>query len=298
MSFDKYLVLHTFATNKKNRLKILKSKASLAESIKEIRKRKKTIGFVPTMGALHDGHLSLIKIAATYADYVICSIFVNPTQFNDAIDLERYPRTIDRDVSLLEETSCQIIFLPEVEEMYPENENWSFNLGYLESILEGKFRKGHYQGVTQIVKKLLDAVSPDYLFLGQKDFQQVKVIQYMINQLKIPVRSIMCPIVRDPDGLALSSRNARLSALERTRALALSRVLLQTKQNYPLRTIDALKEEAWQMLNQAEGLIPEYFEICNAETLLPAINLDSPGIVALLAAHVGEVRLIDNIILK
>lgn len=279
-------------------MKVLKSKASLAEFIEEARSKKKTVGFVPTMGALHIGHLSLIEIASQYADLVICSIFVNPTQFTNVYDLEHYPRTIDSDISLLRNSACQVLFLPEIDEMYTRDEKWTFNLGYLENILEGKFRKGHYQGVTQIVKKLLDAVNPDYLFLGQKDFQQVKIIQHMIGELNIPVKSIMCPIVRETDGLALSSRNIRLSAIERTHALSLSKILFQTKDDFPVKSIAALKKQAWQMLAQAEGVIPEYFEICDSETLLTATKVNSNGIVALLAAHVGDVRLIDNIILK
>lgn len=280
------------------KLKILTSKAELAQALQDLKQQDKTVGFVPTMGALHAGHMTLVKIAAELTDFVIVSIFVNPTQFNNSKDLDRYPRPIDKDISLLTSSRCKILFLPEVEEMYSHNESWNLDLGYLEHILEGEFRPGHYQGVTQIVKKLLDITAPDFVFLGQKDFQQVLVLEHMVKSLKLPAELVMCPIVRDDDGLALSSRNLHLSTAERRQALILSKALFYVQKNFSTQTIDELKSNAWNMLDSAAGVIPEYFEICDAQTLLPATSKEITTIVALVAARVGETRLIDNIILK
>jgi pantoate--beta-alanine ligase len=279
-------------------LEIFTTKSALSKFLSNFKKENKITGFVPTMGALHLGHLSLISRALEVCDVVICSIFVNPTQFNNPADLERYPRPVERDIKLLTDAKCDVLFMPDVEEMYAQNEDWNYNLGYLEEILEGEFRTGHYQGVTQIVKKLLDAVNPDKLFLGQKDFQQVRVIDHMIKSLRIPVKTEMCPIVREKDGLAFSSRNVHLSAVERKQATVLSKVLFDTKEEFNSLTIDGLKSKGWQVLNAAPGICPEYFEICDAETLLPVSSKEPKSIVALLAAKVGSTRLIDNIILK
>lgn len=250
------------------------------------------------MGALHKGHQSLIDIAGELTDVVVCSIFVNPTQFTDAKDLEKYPRPIEADINLLKSTRCNVLFLPSVEEMYTEGETWHTDLGYLENILEGEFRPGHYQGVTQIVKKLIDVVQPDYMFMGQKDFQQVMVIDRMIKTLNLPVELVMCPIVREDNGLALSSRNVHLSAEQRDQATILSKALNYVKQHFAHLSVNSLKENAWQLLANANGVSPEYFEICNSKTLLPEANQESEGLIALVAAKVGNIRLIDNIILK
>ncbi len=250
------------------------------------------------MGALHQGHLSLIEIAARNTDHVVCSIFVNPTQFNDPKDLEKYPRPIDADIAKLEQVDCDILFLPTVQEMYSGDEKWSIDLGYLERILEGRFRPGHYQGVTQIVKKLFDVVQPNKAFFGQKDYQQVKVIMKLVELYSLPVEIVMCPILREEDGLAMSSRNIHLSPSERNEALALSESLRRTRENYSMKQIAELQIEAVNFLHSSEGVELEYFEICNAETLLPAESKEEPGLVALVAAKVGHTRLIDNIIIK
>lgn len=279
-------------------MEILTSKAQLAEALQELRQANKTIGFVPTMGALHAGHMTLIKIAGELTDVVVASIFVNPTQFNNPADLDKYPRPIESDIKLLQQSKCSILFLPEVAEMYTTDESWNLDLGYLENTLEGKFRPGHYQGVTQIVKKLLDIAQPDFVFLGQKDFQQVMVLEHMVKALELPSELVMCPIVRDDDGLALSSRNIHLSRIERQQALSLSKALFYVQKHFELLTIDQLKENAWLMLDLAPGVMPEYFEICDSDTLLPTQSKDTRSIIALVAAKVGETRLIDNIILK
>ena len=279
-------------------MEIITSKFDLTEFLSNVRKNNKSVGFVPTMGALHAGHLSLIKIAKELTDFVVCSIFVNPTQFTNQNDLENYPRPIEEDVKLLEASGCDVLFLPAVTEMYGENEEWKFEVGYLENILEGKFRAGHYRGVTQIVKKLLDAVNPDYMFLGQKDYQQVMVLDHMVKSLNIPSELVMCPIVREDDGLALSSRNIHLTTADRQNALVLFQVLFQAKEHFQQLSITQLKSEAWSKLVNAQGITPEYFEICDAATLLPVESKSAESIIALVAAKVGNTRLIDNIILK
>ena len=278
-------------------LKIFTSKQELSGHLDKLKGQGKSIGFVPTMGALHMGHLSLIEIAKRLTDVVVCSIFVNPTQFNDPKDLELYPRPIETDTIKLQEANCDILFLPSAAEMYDGTEAWHIDLGYIETILEGRFRPGHYQGVTQIVKKLFDLVLPDKAFFGQKDFQQVKVISKMIEIYKMPVEIVTCPILRENDGLAMSSRNIHLSGTERNQALALSQALLITRDNALLKPLDDIKAKAEEYINNSDGIELEYFEICDADTLLPATDT-STSLIALVAAKVGKTRLIDNIIIK
>jgi pantoate--beta-alanine ligase len=278
-------------------LKIFVTRTDLSDYLNSLRKSGKIIGFVPTMGALHEGRISLLDLAATQSDIIVCSIFVNPTQFNDPKDLERYPRPIEDDINKLK-NKCDVLFLPEVREIYPEKEEWHINLGELEKKLEGRYRPGHYQGVTQIVKKLFDIVKPDLVFFGQKDFQQYLVIQKMVRLLRMKVRLVLCPIIRDKDGLAMSSRNIHLSDKQRKQALALSRVLNMTRRDFNEKTIDALKAGGIAFLNKSEGLETEYFEICNARDLTPAVSRQTKSLIALVAAKVGNTRLIDNIILK
>lgn len=278
-------------------LKIFTSKQELSGHLDKLKGQGKSIGFVPTMGALHMGHLSLIEIAKRLTDVVVCSIFVNPTQFNDPKDLELYPRPIEADTIKLQEVNCDILFLPSTAEMYDGTEAWHIDLGYIETILEGRFRPGHYQGVTQIVKKLFDLVLPDKAFFGQKDFQQVKVISKMIEIYKMPVEIVTCPILREDDGLAMSSRNIHLSGTERNQALALSQALLITRDNALSKPLDDIKTQAEEYINNSDGIELEYFEIRDADTLLPATDT-STSLIALVAARVGKTRLIDNIIIK
>ncbi len=277
-------------------MKIFNSKEELSDCLSQFKKHPKIIGFVPTMGALHEGHLALIRIAAAQCDIVVCSIFVNPTQFNDPIDFEKYPKTIEADISKLESLKCDILFLPDVKEMYPEKEEWHFDLGELEKVLEAKSRPGHYQGVTQIVKKLLDAIKPDHVYFGQKDFQQFLVIEKMVRGLRIPVKLRMCPIVRDKDGLALSSRNIRLSDDQRKQALALSQSLQLTKKDFNKKSIKHLKADGIAFLG-IKGIKPDYFEICNAKNLKAVSDKRAAKLIVLVAAYVGGTRLIDNLIL-
>lgn len=278
-------------------MKIFTTKKELQQYVQQARNSQKTIGFVPTMGALHQGHLSLIEQAKQLSDEVACSIFVNPTQFTDPKDLEKYPRTIEADTALLEQVNCDILFNPAVSEIYDDNEQWHLDLGELEHLLEGEFRPGHYQGVTQVVFKLFDIVKPDVAFFGQKDYQQVMVINKMIELLHLPVKIVMCPIMRETDGLAMSSRNIHLSADDRQHALILSKTLNWVKDNFDNKHILLLKKEAEVMIGTEPGVELEYFEITDGDTLHPA-DENTKNVVALVAAKVGKTRLIDNVIIK
>jgi len=249
------------------------------------------------MGALHNGHLSLIKIAQQQCDVVICSIFVNPTQFNDPADLEKYPRPIEQDIKKLEAVNCDVLFEPAVNEIYDNNEHWHLNIGPLENLLEGKYRPGHYQGVTQVVYKFFDLIKPDIAFFGQKDYQQFLIISRMVDLLKLPVKLVMCPIQREADGLAMSSRNIHLSADDRKHALVLSKALNKVKDNFDINSIAALKQWAELEIGTNTGVLLDYFEIADGGTLLPA-DKSSKTIVALVAAKVGTTRLIDNVIIR
>ncbi|MDP9048227.1 MAG: pantoate--beta-alanine ligase [Bacteroidota bacterium] len=278
-------------------MKIFTTRKDLQQHLSQTRAANKTTGLVPTMGALHAGHLSLIKRAHECTDEVICSIFVNPTQFNDPKDLEKYPRTLEADIQMLVAANCDILFSPDENEMYDGNEQWHLDLGDLESLLEGKFRPGHYQGVTQIVYKLFSLVKPDTAFFGQKDYQQFLVISKMVELLGLPVKLVMCPIMREPDGLAMSSRNIHLTPDDRRRALILSKTLNWVKTRFDTRNISRLISEAEAMIANEPGAELEYFEIADGNTLNPA-DESSKKIVALVAARVGKTRLIDNIVIS
>jgi pantoate--beta-alanine ligase len=259
-------------------------------------KGQRVTGFVPTMGALHQGHISLIKQAKQTTNEVVCSIFVNPTQFTDPKDLEKYPRPIAADMEMLEQVGCDVLFNPPVNEMYDDNEKWHLNLGDLEHLLEGKFRPGHYQGVTQVVYKLFNIVKPDYAFFGQKDYQQVLVVNKMIELLELPVKVIMCPIERESDGLAMSSRNIHLTPFDRENALVLSKALNWAKNNFDINNIPTIKQQAEQMINNQPGVELEYFEIVDGQTLHP-VTPETKTVVTLVAARVGKTRLIDNMLI-
>ncbi len=265
-----------------------------------LQKANAKIALVPTMGALHKGHLSLIEMAQKQAQLVVCSIFVNPTQFTDPKDLEKYPRPLEHDIKMLSDAGCNVVFMPTVKEMYPSfptPESWHIDLGPAEFLLEGEFRKGHYQGVTQIVKKLFDAVNPDVAFFGQKDFQQVLMIKNMVQYFKLPVEIVSCPIIREDDGLAMSSRNIHLSAADRENALVLSKALSYVASNFEKEELTTLLEQAKAMINATPGVELDYFTIADGETLLPIVTKNAAQPVALVAAKVGETRLIDNMLL-
>jgi len=281
-------------------LEIFKTKSALEAFLKPLKASGKKIALVPTMGALHNGHISLIDLAKEHADIIICSIFVNPTQFTDPKDLEKYPRPIEHDLAMLEDAGCTGVVMPNVEEMYPQgaDENWHIDLGNAEFLLEGAFRKGHYQGVTQIVKKLFDAVKPDVAMFGQKDFQQVLMIKNMLAHFNLPITIITCPIIREDDGLAMSSRNIHLSPIDRKNSLVLSKSLKFVIDHFDEYTLEKLEEEAKAYYKNIDGVELDYFTIANGKTLEPAKTKGEEDLVALVAAKVGSTRLIDNMIIK
>lgn len=257
-----------------------------------------TIGFVPTMGALHEGHGSLVKRAKAENDLVVVSIFVNPTQFNNASDLKHYPRSIEADTVLLEKLNCDAVFIPEVDEIYDASfELPHIDLGQIDKVMEGEHRPGHFQGVVQVVYRLFQLVQPDKAYFGLKDFQQVAVIRFMTNYFQLPVEIIAVPTLRHEDGLAMSSRNLRLTPTQRQEALAISQTLLHAKEVAATKTPDQTKEEAILFFKQF-NLELEYFEIVDPITLQELNETWVPNSVACIVAYCGEIRLIDNMELK
>ena len=268
--------------------------------LQQFRKKRKSIGFVPTMGALHQGHLSLIKKAKADCEIVICSIFVNPTQFNDTSDLEKYPRTAGNDINLLTSEHTDILFMPPVEEVYPKGLDTSLHLdfGDLARVMEGKFRPGHFDGMAQVVKRLLDIVQPTHLFMGQKDFQQLTIVRSMLTQLKMNINLVMCPIIREKDGLAMSSRNVRLTPKHRKSSVLLNKTLKEAKKLIGKKSPQEIKAFAMEKLSISE-FKPEYFDIVDGITLHDINDLEGTKFaVACTAVWVGDVRLIDNLVLK
>ena len=259
-----------------------------------------SIGFVPTMGALHKGHISLIQTARVENSLVVASIFVNPTQFTDQLDFEKYPSTIESDILKLENSGCDILFLPTVADIYPNGitANQQYNLGHLDTILEGKYRPGHFQGVCQIVHLLLQIISPGKLYLGQKDYQQCLVIKKMISLLHIGTSVIICPTQREPDGLAMSSRNVRLTSIEREKATYIFKMLNYINENSKAEDLEKLEQIVQNKLTE-QGFKVEYVAIADQQTLENIQYRDKPSTpVALIAAYINQVRLIDNLILN
>ncbi|MCX6231757.1 MAG: pantoate--beta-alanine ligase [Bacteroidetes bacterium] len=263
------------------------------------KKNNKTIGFVPTMGALHQGHLALVKQAKAENDIVVVSIFVNPIQFNNKEDLLKYPRTFETDASLLEAEGCDVIFYPDESQMYPEPDQSVYDFGLLDKVMEGKFRPGHFNGVAIVVKKLFDIVLPDKAYFGEKDYQQLQIIKALVEHKNIPVTIIPCPIYREDDGLAMSSRNMRLTAEERKVAPFIYQTLLQAKDKSNQLNPNELTHWVIQQIEENSMLTLEYFEIVDAATLLPVINFnDCQSSIGCIAVFLGDVRLIDNILLE
>ena len=258
----------------------------------------KRIGFVPTMGALHDGHLSLIRAAKSRCDLVVASIFVNPTQFGPNEDLAKYPRTFERDCQLLEKENADLLFAPTVEEMYPQDAVTWVTVEGLSEKLDGRSRPGHFRGVTTVVAKLFHIVEPDIAFFGQKDAAQVAIIRRMVRDMKFPVEIVACPIVREPDGLAMSSRNAYLDSSQRKAALVLSRALWEVERKYKSgeRDTNTLIEHGKQLIAREPAARLDYLELVNADTLDPVAQA-TPGTMVAVAAYVGNTRLIDNLLL-
>ena len=257
------------------------------------------VGFVPTMGALHSGHISLVERARRECGVVVVSVFVNPTQFNDPNDLKNYPRTLDADCRLLEQVGADVVFAPAVDEMYPEEDTRSFSFAPLDTVMEGACRPGHFNGVAQIVSKLFYAVEPDRAYFGEKDFQQLAIIREMVRQLALPVEIVGCPIVRENDGLAMSSRNTLLSAEERERALTISRTLFESLEHAKSNDLASTKVFVENVINSTEGLCLEYYQIVDGNTLQEIAEWgDSEYVVGCIALFCGKIRLIDNIVYK
>ena len=278
-------------------MKLYTTISSLQSALKEELQKGYKIGFVPTMGALHEGHLSLVQQAGEWCGIVVVSIFVNPTQFNDKNDLANYPRTLESDMALLSKIKCDYIFYPSVDEMYPEPDTRQFVFGNLEQVMEGAFRPGHFNGVAQVVSKLFSIVLPDMAFFGQKDFQQLAVIRDLVRQLALPIDIISCEIVREPDGLAMSSRNKLLLPEHREAAPLIFQTLVEARQLSMTKTLDEVKEFVLQQINTNPLLKVEYFEIVDETTLLPVKNWSDQGIkVGCIAVFAGKIRLIDNVI--
>jgi pantoate--beta-alanine ligase len=255
----------------------------------------KTIGFVPTMGALHQGHIALVKRSIAENEVTVVSIFVNPTQFNDKSDLLKYPRTLDADCSLLQKAGCTYVFAPSVEEIYPEPDTRQFEFGALAKVMEGQFRPGHFNGVAQVVSRLFGIVKPNRAYFGEKDFQQLAIIRELVKQLALNVQIVACPIVREPDGLAMSSRNTRLDDTERREALRISQTLFESKKKRNDYTVQALKIWVKEQIDNVSGLQLEYFEIVDGNSLQSIEKWEETTYpVGCIAVFAGKVRLIDN----
>ena len=277
-------------------MKIIHTIKELQVFLMQERNESKTIGFVPTMGALHAGHIELVKRSVVENDISVVSIFVNPTQFNDKDDLAKYPRTLEMDCALLEKADNHYVFAPSAEEIYPEPDERQFDFGKLASVMEGKFRPGHFNGVAQVVSRLLDIVKPDKAYFGEKDFQQLAIIQELVKQLKIEVQIIPSPIVREPDGLAMSSRNARLSENQRIDAVSISQTLFKSRDFKNRYSVGELKSWVTKIINSYPELETEYFEIVDGLTLQSIQSWDETTYpVGCVAVFAGDVRLIDNV---
>ncbi|HEY5570887.1 MAG TPA: pantoate--beta-alanine ligase [Bacteroidales bacterium] len=258
-----------------------------------------TIGLVPTMGALHAGHISLVNRSVADNNVTVVSVFVNPTQFNDKSDLERYPRTLEADMALLDEAGCDFVFAPSVEDMYPEPDTRNFSFAPLDQVMEGPARPGHFNGVAQIVSKLFYAVEPDRAYFGQKDFQQVAVIRLMTKQLNLPIEIVSCPIEREENGLALSSRNMLLSDEERKKATKISQTLFKSTTFVPEKSVEEIKAFVKESLSSDPVFRMEYFEIVDGDTLQSVKSWnDASYIVGCITIYCGKIRLIDNIVYK
>ena len=278
---------------------LFKKAADISAYLLLMKEQGKSIGFIPTMGALHPGHISLLSTSKKKDSISVCSIFVNPTQFNDSKDFDNYPSTIEKDIDELEKAGCDVLFLPTVLEIYPNGTSnaENYNLGYLETVLEGKYRPGHFQGVCLVVNRLLNIIPADELYLGQKDYQQCMVIKRMMELKGFKTTINICPTLREAGGLAMSSRNVRLSENNRKLALKISEALSYIKNNLKPGDLKLLKQTTTNHLTDA-GFKVDYVEIANAENLEIIDNWDgNQKTVALAAAFIGDVRLIDNILL-
>ena len=277
-------------------MKVIHTIEDLQAGLSVLKAQGKKVGLVPTMGALHAGHASLVKRSVNENDVTVVSVFVNPTQFNDKNDLVKYPRTLEADCKLLEDCGATLVFAPSVEEMYPEPDTRQFGYAPLDTVMEGAFRPGHFNGVCQIVSKLFDAVKPHRAYFGEKDFQQLAIIREMVRQMKFDLEIVGCPIVREEDGLALCSRNARLSSDERENALNISRTLFKSRTFAATHSVSETQKMVEDAIAAAPGLRLEYFEIVDGNTLQKIGDWNETSYaVGCITVFCGEVRLIDNI---
>ena len=277
----------------------MKTFSLISEMVKAVQKEHKSghsIGFVPTMGALHEGHLSLIKESRKANDITVCSIFVNPIQFNNKKDLEKYPRNLKEDLRLLQSAGCDYVFIPENEEIYPEGTpELDINFGTIDKVLEGKFRPGHFKGVAIIVKKLFEIITPDHAYFGKKDYQQLLIIQHMVSVLQLPVQIHAIPTFREPDGLAMSSRNLRLTIGEREMACLIYQTLCKVKEKAGHLPVQELRRWAIKKISSNPAFIVEYFEIVDKNDLhILESWKEKKNALACTAVFLGDVRLIDN----
>lgn len=275
---------------------VYRTKEDLTGHLVSLKNEGKTIGLVPTMGALHAGHASLAEKAAAENDVVIVTIFVNPTQFNDPSDLDHYPRTLDQDLELLRNLETDLVFVPSVQEMYAGEDARTFDLGGLDRVMEGKFRKGHFNGVAQIVSKFFLLIRPDRAYFGQKDFQQLVIIRRLVEILDLDLTIVSCPIIREKDGLAMSSRNIRLSKEERKLAPFIYETLKKAREQMDTLTPEEVKEWVVRQYDQQPQMRLEYFEIVEDKGLTSIREWDeNVNKVGCVAVHLGDVRLIDNL---
>ncbi|MEW5845507.1 MAG: pantoate--beta-alanine ligase [Bacteroidota bacterium] len=273
--------------------------ADLKKIIQNFKDEGKSIGFVPTMGALHKGHISLVERCVAENDITVVSIFVNPTQFNDKNDLKNYPRMPEKDIPMLEAAGVDIVFMPTEQEIYPEPDTRVFDFGMLDKVMEGKFRPGHFNGVAQVVSKLFDIVAPHRAYFGQKDYQQLAIIRAMVRLLGYGIEIIGCPIVREPDGLAMSSRNLLLTPEHRKSAPLIHKTLAEARNKTHELSVKEMIAWVVNQVNADPNLKVEYFELADADTLLPVESWDHPnGIIGCIAVWAGNIRLIDNMMFK
>ncbi len=277
-------------------MKTFEYKTALVKELTERKQQGKSVGFVPTMGAIHQGHVSLISNSVKDNDITVVSIFVNPTQFNDSNDLKNYPRTLESDLKLIESAGCDIVFTPTEKEMYPETDTRQFDFGGLDKTMEGAHRPGHFNGVAQIVTRLFDIVMPQRAYFGEKDFQQLAIIKKITSDYNYPIEIVPCPIVREKDGLAMSSRNKLLNNEQRKHAVLISKILFQAQNLSGKLSVKEVKDWVTENIKKDPFLKIEYFEIVDAEKLRFVNSWEEPGIkMGCIATRVGNIRLIDNV---
>lgn len=280
-------------------MEVIKQVSTIREKMHALRCSGKRIGFVPTMGALHEGHLQLLRASARENDITVCSIFVNPTQFNNPEDYKLYPRTSEQDIMLLQSINCDYLFLPDAEDVYTQQTLLQFSFGALEAVMEGEHRPGHFNGVATIVSKLFHYITPHRAYFGQKDLQQVAIVRQLVQALSFNVELVCFPTVREDDGLAMSSRNKRLNSVQRQAATSLYKALQMAAGMLEAKPVQSIKQEVFTYLQNMSDVELEYFEVADPNTLQPVQSIERVQEVALcIAAHVGPVRLIDNMLVN